>query len=60
MALNDADLERARQLAAAAPAPGPQLLARLRAILSGFVLAQSVPDPATEPQAAQGGTADAA
>src|SRR5580693_2986092 len=53
MALSDADLERACQLAAAAvaaPSPGPRLLSRLRAILSGCALAhgrqQQAPDSA--------------
>ena len=32
MALSEADLQRARELAAAAPPPGAELLARLRAI----------------------------
>jgi hypothetical protein len=60
MALSDADRKRARQLAAAAPPPSPQMLARLRSIVAGCVAARSVPDPITEAQAAPGGTADAA
>jgi hypothetical protein len=35
MALTEADLERARELAAEAPPPSPELLNRIRATLTG-------------------------
>ena len=41
--LSAADLDRARQLAAAAPPPSPELLARLRGLLSGAVPYRSAP-----------------
>ena len=41
MALTEADRERARELAAAAPPPSPELVTRLRAILAGCVPAKS-------------------
>jgi hypothetical protein len=43
MTLTDADLKRARQLAAAAPPPSPELLARLRGILSSCQPASVAP-----------------
>ena len=41
--LSAGDLERARQIAAAAPAPGPDLIARLRVILAGCHVAAPAP-----------------
>jgi hypothetical protein len=58
VALSDADRRRARELAAAAPPPSAELIARLRAILAGAEPAQ-LPRAAT-PQQDQGGAADAA
>lgn len=57
MTLSAADLQRARELAAAAPTPSAEVLQQLRQILSGSVAASA---PIPQPQATQGGTADAA
>jgi len=60
MPLSDADLERARQMAAAAPTPSAELLTRLRAILGGCVPAQAPRAAADGQQDAKDGAADAA
>lgn len=52
MTLSAADLERARELAAAAPPPGAELLARLRAILAGAEPVQLPPAAAKDQGAA--------
>jgi hypothetical protein len=60
MALSEADLRRAREVAAQAPPPGPELLSRIRAILTGCTPA-AVPLPAAPgEQGQQGDAADAA
>ncbi len=56
MPLSDADLARAREIAAAAPPVSAELLATLRTLLSPATVPAS-PDEPTEPRS---GTADAA
>jgi hypothetical protein len=58
MALPDSALQRARELAALAPPPDPDLLSRLRAILTGCAAAQAA--PAVTAQRDPDHTADAA
>lgn len=60
MPLTEAGREHARRVAAEAPPLTPEMIARLRAILTGCVSAQAPAAASTESQGAQGGAADAA